>query len=365
MNLDKYPIIYSGSIKNLREVEPRTESKMGKGIFEFTSDSTADNYSKLPFETPHKAEDLCAMAVQSFEELEALGIPSVFREQVSDNAIMIDLVNKYPENDPRGQTMAVNRLVPLKVIIRNVVTETSSACKRMKAGKLSHYSLGLSRIPEKYPVILPRMFFDANAMDRNIDNYLPWDVLQRITGLGSEFLNQIEIYARGIGLYALKKGASSGLIINDFKVEWALDNDGELMLADVPLSIDEITCAYVGHPFNSIDEFKDKDFKIFSPGKEHHLDAFVNLSKQIYRDHYHVAAPDYIEKLHEAKLAELPKEQYPVPELPPELLVSMVSDMFGGLRNLWAPDKARKNIPDLCDSTMEYKRWASSYYDLF
>ena len=61
------------------------------------------------------------------------------------------------------------------------------------------------------------MFFDGSTKLGATDDYLPWDQLKSLSGESTELLNEIEIQTRRIGQYALKKGSTLGLLINDFK----------------------------------------------------------------------------------------------------------------------------------------------------
>ncbi len=362
MEIKNYPILYRGTVKNVRQVKACKAGSAGLAIFEFSSDSSIKDYGKLPFTTPFKGEDLCAMAVQSFLEIEALGINTVFVEKLNSTAILVQLVDVIDPQQKDLRKIQTNRLVPLECIIRNVVTTTSSARKRLENGSMHPLAMGLSKLPDKYPVILPKMFFDGSTKLGPTDDYLPWDQLKSLSGESTELLNDIELQTRRIGQYALQKGADLGLIINDFKLEWALNEKGELMLADVPLAMDEITSAYCGSSFNSLDEL-DPNLPIFVPAINHSKDSYVNVSKQIYRDHYVAAHPEWCQSLEAAKSNKLSKSEYPVPEPPPEKLVNLVSEMFAGLRNLWTPQDTR-HARSLCESTQAYKQWAMQYYQV-
>ena len=57
VDIASFPVIYTGSVKTIREVSPFSENKMGEAIFEFTDDSSVKDYGKLPFTTPFKGED--------------------------------------------------------------------------------------------------------------------------------------------------------------------------------------------------------------------------------------------------------------------------------------------------------------------
>ncbi len=362
MEIEKYPILYRGTVKNVRQVKACTEDSAGIAIFEFSSDSSIKDYGKLPFKTPFKGEDLCAMAVQSFLDIEALGINTVFIEKLNPTAIMVQLVDVIDPQKKDLRKILKNRLVPLECIIRNVVTATSSARKRMENGSIHPLVMGLSKLPDEYPVILPKMFFDGSTKIGTTDDYLPWDQLKSLSGESTELLNEIELQTRRVGQYALRKGSALGLVINDFKLEWALNESSELMLADVPLAMDEITSAYCGSSFTSLDELN-PNLPIFTPAINHHQDSYVNVSKQIYRDHYTAAHPDWCRELEEAKSNNLSKSKYPVPNPPPDTLINLVSEMFAGLRNLWVPKNKRGARP-LTESTRDYKEWAKHYYQI-
>ncbi len=360
MNLERYPVIYEGSVKRVRQVNPATETRMGEAIFEFTDFSSVKDYGQLPFETSFKGEDLCTMAVESFREIEQLGIRTLFRERVSKNAMMVASVQTLNPDHVDLSEVRACRMIPLECIVRNLVTETSSACKRLKNESLFPQSLGLNEMPGSYPVILPRMFVEGSTKYRAVDEYLGWEELRILCKESVEIFNRIDLFARMIGAYALKKGSNCGLIINDFKLEWALDAKGELVLADIPLAIDELTSAYVGRSFKSLDEFRDS-MEIFVPGKNHNPEAFVNVSKQIFRDHYSAAHPDWVKALSEAQQKGARPRDYPKAPQVPSRLNELAVAMFGGLRNLWCPAMLR-DAPPLEKSTVEYKQWACENY---
>jgi len=360
--LDRYPIIYEGSVKRVRQVSAPTETRLGEAIFEFTDYSSVKDYGQLPFETSFKGEDLCTMAVESFRGIEQLGIKTLFRERVSKNAMMVASVQVLNPDHVDLSEVRTCRLIPLECIVRNLVTQTSSARKRLKSGELLPQSLGLESMPQSFPVILPRMFVEGSTKLRAVDEYLSWEELRNLCKESVEIFNRIDLFSRMIGAYALKKGSACGLIINDFKLEWALDAKGDLALADIPLAIDEITSAYVGRPFQSLDEFHD-NIEIFVPGKNHNPEAFVNVSKQIFRDHYSAAHPDWVSALREAQDKGLKQRDYPKPPAIPQKLNELAVGMFGGLRNLWCPAMLR-DAPPMEQSVADYKSWASEFYEL-
>ena len=76
-----YPIAIEGSVKNIRVVEEPTAEKMGLYILEFTDDTSVKDFGKLGFKTPRKGETMCATAAFNFRQLEAMGIPTIYRDK--------------------------------------------------------------------------------------------------------------------------------------------------------------------------------------------------------------------------------------------------------------------------------------------
>ena len=156
IRIENYPIKIEGSVKNIRPVIDRSEHKMGEAIFEFTDDTSVKDYGKLGFKTKNKGASMCATAVYNFQQLEKIGIPTIFKRQVADNAILVDYVRIMDPDKTDLTRIRTNRLFPIEVITRDVVTATSSAARRLKEGTLNYMALGLSEMPKEFPVFLPK-----------------------------------------------------------------------------------------------------------------------------------------------------------------------------------------------------------------
>ena len=352
-----------GSVKDIHVLE----DAHGRGTrilgFRFTDDSSVKDYGKLPWTTPHKGEALCAMSVYNFEQLEARGIPTTFIEQIADDAIAVREVAVFdPETEP-GAMPTHDVLVPIEWIIRNVITYTSSARKRLEAGDLTPRELGLSGMPEAYPVVLPKAFGDGSTKLRAGDDYLPWDQLCELCQLPVAQANAIDIMTRQINQYALGRGREVGYLPFDFKVEWALDSAGDLVLTDVPLAVDEITGAYIGR-FGDLRELMHGGLDVFVPGKNHDPAAAVNASKQIYRDHYDAAEPGWVAALTTAKKAGVPKSQYPAAPGVPDELIHHGSTLFQALANAWCGRDVFPGVASLQQASEGYKQWAMGAYEV-
>lgn len=363
IDYNELKLIKRGSVKDIYLWREGKNGEPNLLLFRFTDDSSVKDYGKLPFKIPHKGEAICAMSVENFRGLRELGANTIFIEQADKDAIIVKEVAVIDPDKNDMSKFKSNVLIPLEIIARNFVTFTSSAKRRLDDGTLHYLQLGLSEMPKSYPVLLPMAVIDGSTKLRASDEYLPWDQLCGMCKLPVSLANEMNIETRLINNYALEKGQKSGVLTFDFKVEYALDEHGNLILTDVPLAVDEITCAYVG-PFNDLSEFKEKPFKIFTAGKVHDMDAKVNTSKQIIRDHYDAAEPEWVAALKEAKKAKIPKEQYPRPNPIPDKLLSLSSEMFMALANEWGGQKHFTGVRSLEAVAAEYKMWAAGFYEL-
>tara|TARA_Y100000310_G_scaffold321871_1_gene380117 strand:- start:576 stop:1667 length:1092 start_codon:yes stop_codon:yes gene_type:complete len=361
MKIEQYPVIIEGSVKNVREVTEPTETQMGEYLLEFTDDTSVKDRGKLGFKTPNKGASMCATAVNNFAELDAMGIPHVFKEQVADNAILVDAVRVInpDEHDLRGDRK--NRLFPVEVITRDVVTDTSSAAKRLRSGTLHYSALGLSEQPTDFPVFLPKTFVDGSTKLRNTgDDYLPWDQLKELACATTEDMNTVQAYVLQTTALAQRRGSEIGFLVFDHKDEYAYDADGRLVLADVPLCLDEVTGALVG-PYNSLDQLNTGSFGIFRAGLTH--EGHVNASKQLFRDHYDACHPEWCAAVKTALGAGVPKSQLPTVPQPPEELIGLVSNIYQAFTNEWTGVRTF-DVPSLVQCVQDYRTWAVNFYEL-
>jgi len=363
IDITRYPVTEVGSVKNIRMVREPTDTRTGDLIIEFTDDTSVKDRGKLGFATPKKGESMCATAVYNFERLEVMGIPTIFREQVADNSILVDAVRVLDPDEIDLTEIRTNRLFPVEVITRDVVTATSSAAKRLKNGTLHYAALGLSEMPTEFPVFLPKTYVDGSTKLRVTgDDYLPWDQLKEMACATTAEMNTVTEYILKTTQFAQQRGAQVGFLVFDHKDEYAYNAKGELILADVPLCLDEITGALVG-PFNDLDDFRGKPFKIFQAGVLHDDDSYVNASKQLFRDHYDAAHPEWGEQVKAALQARVSKDKLPPVPQPPEEIVGIVSRIYQAFANEWIGER-KFDVPSLLDCVAEYKNFAQQFYEL-
>lgn len=362
INYDNLELIRSGSVKDIYRWTRMADDPPDLLLFHFTDHTSVKDYGRLPFTIPDKGKALCEMAATNFVALEKAGIPTCFMEQVADDAIIVKSVSIVDPDKEDLSRYHSNVLIPLEIICRNVVTETSSAQRRLeKGGGLHPWQLGLPVWPNAYPVVLPLPFVEGSTKLRQSDEYLPWKMLVDLCKVPFRRMSELDLLTRKINQYALQRGSQSGLVVFDFKVEYGLDEHGDVFLIDVPLAVDEITCAYTG-PFADLRDFSGK-LKVFVPGKNHSLDAAVNTSKQIIRDHYDAAEPEWVAALEQAKREKKSKAEYPKPNPIPDELIDLASEMFKGLANAWGGAQ-HFSVKSLDETAREYKEWARKFYEI-
>jgi phosphoribosylaminoimidazole-succinocarboxamide synthase len=175
-------------------------------------------------------------------------------------------------------------------------------------------------------------------------------------------MNTVDMYIRKTTQFAQQRGSDVGFLVFDHKDEYAYNDKGEIILADVPLSLDEITGALTG-PFKDLDEFRARPFKVFQAGVVHDRDAYVNASKQLYRDHYDAEHPEWVKEV-KKKLSEgVPKNQLPKAPQPPEELVDKISKIYQAFANEWIGER-KFDVPHLSDCVVDYKLFARGFYEL-
>ena len=77
MEQKPYPVVYRGSVKNIRMVREPKARRPGRYVFEFTDDYSVFDYGKMPDKLRGKG---CAIAMMSAYLFEALAQPSAWKK---------------------------------------------------------------------------------------------------------------------------------------------------------------------------------------------------------------------------------------------------------------------------------------------
>ncbi|MFC4766910.1 phosphoribosylaminoimidazolesuccinocarboxamide synthase [Effusibacillus consociatus] len=144
-----------------------------------------------------------------FKMLEAKGIPTHYIETLSEREMLVKKV----------------RIVPLEVVVRNIA-----------AGSLA------KRIGWEEGTILPKtvveLYYKNDELGDPLINHSHVDVLELAT---PEQVAELEQMAREINVYLKAFLADKNLLLVDFKLEFGIDTDGNLILAD---EISPDTCRF-------------------------------------------------------------------------------------------------------------------------
>ncbi len=165
----------------------------------FKDDATAFNALKKG-QIRDKGQVNCTISSHLFRELEAAGVPTHFLEQTSEREMRVKAV----------------RIVPLEVVVRNIAA--GSLCKQT----------GLSEGTLLAPPLV-EFFLKDDSLG---DPLLTPDRLQLLNVATPEQVEQLRSLALRINQFLIAFFADCGITLVDFKLEFGLDLDGTLLLAD-------------------------------------------------------------------------------------------------------------------------------------
>ena len=165
----------------------------------FKDDATAFNALKKG-QIRDKGQVNCTISSHLFRELEAAGVPTHFLEQTSEREMRVKAV----------------RIVPLEVVVRNIAA--GSLCKQT----------GLSEGTLLEPPLV-EFFLKDDSLG---DPLLTPDRLRLLNVATPEQVEQLRSLALRINRFLIGFFADCGITLVDFKLEFGLDLDGTLLLAD-------------------------------------------------------------------------------------------------------------------------------------
>ncbi len=290
MSTDEYPVVYAGSVKNLRVIERPSPTEPGVYLFEYTDDYSIFDWGKMPDRLQGKGEAMATLTAFLFEELEN---PSTwaglvnsscwksirdekFRDSLKDspvffklqkegllthyrclrdghgrqvkiselkrptNVIEVDAVNIVkPESiNLSGQTVwdyTAFRpgmdifLVPIENVFRYGIPRGSSMLERLDNLPDYHAELGLEEMPAEGDW-LSRPVLEYFTKLEPSDRRLNLEQAFNYSGLSPEEYIEKDILIYLISLYLMDRFARAGIEVWDGKFEFA--RVGRLMLAD-------------------------------------------------------------------------------------------------------------------------------------
>lgn len=205
-----------GSVKDLETIKKPTQETMGVGRFHFSDRYSVFDWGEMPDQINGKGAALCLMGAYAFEELEKKDIKTHYRGLINKagktmtvqelqepvDTMEIHLVNVHRptafikqgklEYDYSMYTPSLkNCLIPLEIMYRNGLPESSSVFRRLEQGQTTVEELGLSHYPKRGEK-LSKPIFDVSTKLEEKDRYITWKEAQQIAGLTREEMVDIK-----------------------------------------------------------------------------------------------------------------------------------------------------------------------------
>jgi phosphoribosylaminoimidazole-succinocarboxamide synthase len=258
-----------GSVKDLIVIEKPLKNKTGRGRFIFSDRYSVFDWGEMPDHIPNKGQSLCISAAYFFEKLESMGINTHYLGLAGDNKIEKCSNLKRPADTmevklvrvlkplPKGSTYDYsiykaennNFLIPLEIIYRKSLPEGSSVFKRLKEGNLELKDLELQEAPLPGQ-ILDKPFLDVSTKLEASDRYLGWKEAKEIARLNDHEIEEIKRLTLLINQLIGQEANKIGLKFEDGKIEFAFDEDRNLIVVDVLGTLDECRFTFKGMPIS-------------------------------------------------------------------------------------------------------------------
>src|SRR3989338_5367568 len=330
LNLDSYPLVYRGSVKNLYQVKEAKGDTPGIYLFQFTDDYSIFDYGKMPDTLEGKGAALTLMAANIFERLEdpsewqSLATSPVWgkiedtdvRRRLLDSSTLSRLKKDGFKTHYRGVRDASGRLVktsdlrepttlmevasvriirpqrlmengnlrwdysaifrglknylvPLENIFRFGLPKGSSLLERFAKNPDYAKTLGLKK-PAAEGSWLPRPVMEFSTKLEPGDRYMMPEEAQRISGLEGQEFQDLQELTFLVALFLMHLFSKVGVELWDGKVEF--------------LKTDRLVMG---------DSVTPDELRLLKNG--------VQISKEPLRQYYKKFQPDFVEKIMKSK----------------------------------------------------------------
>lgn len=256
-----------GSVKDLKILQPATADRSGIGLFTFSDRYSVFDWGEMPDMISQKGTALCIIGAFLCEELEKKGIGTHYlglmengeAKRLSDlkgpsNQMKVRLLNVI-KPPIKGETYDYsayhqgmkNYLIPLEIIYRNSLPEGASVFKRLKNGSLKLEDIGLKEMPQPGMKLDPPIF-DVSTKLESTDRYINWKEAQTISGLSDDQMSTLKGNLLFIDKMITEKTSRLGLVNEDGKFEFGMDENLKMIVVDVLGTPDECRFTYDGIP---------------------------------------------------------------------------------------------------------------------
>ena len=287
-------LLVNGKVKEVYELDAETLR------FKFT-DKISVFDKVIPSMIPRKGEALCRMSAHWFKLAKENGIDSHFIDMPSANEMDVKRVEQ-PRKLDMPDSQRKNVMFPLEFICRHFVA--GSMWDRLQKGKVKKEELGITGELE-YGMRIPEPFFEVTTKHEEYDRPITFDEAINDFGLKREEIEEVRELVLKMDTLISSQVEPRGLLHVDGKKEFALGDEGQLMLIDT---------------FGTPDEDRFWDVEEYTSGK------FTELSKEYVRQYYRLLG--YHKELTEAR-----EKGIPTPDIPalPDNMIEQTTMLYADL----------------------------------
>ncbi len=253
-----------GSVKDLKIIEQPAGNKSGFGLFTFSDRYSVFDWGEMPDQITNKGKALCIIGAYFFEKLQESGIECHYRGLVDDqgnvrqlkhimntpSTMAVNLYRVIRPNEREGsydytgyRRVSENFLIPLEVIYRNSLPEGSSIFKRLADGTATLEDFGLEKKPSPGDV-LDRTILDVSTKLETTDRYISWSEAKSVSGLSDLKFSSMKKLMEEINSIITHEVGKIGLVNEDGKLEFAVNDEGNVVVVDVLGTPDECRFTY-------------------------------------------------------------------------------------------------------------------------
>ncbi len=255
-----------GSVKDLVVITDTSKEQPGVGRFNFSDRYSVFDWGEMPDLIQNKGTALCMISAYFFGELRKKGIQNHYLGLFDENGEVVSFddlskpsssmaVNLYRVFKPveaggkynysEYNSTVSNFLIPLEVIYRNSLPAGSSVFKRLNDGDIKPEDLGLSGVPVP-GIKLDTPILDVSTKLEVTDRYISWGEAEQISGLLPEKIVKLKEITRTVNNIIKDSIERIGLVNEDGKIEFALNENDEIVVIDVFGTPDECRFTYNG-----------------------------------------------------------------------------------------------------------------------
>ena len=290
MSVAEFPVVYTGSVKNLRVIEKPSSTRPGIYLFEYTDDYSIFDWGKMPDQLRGKGQAMAVLTAYFFEELESPYTwvelersdcwKSISDEEFSNNLKNSPVLARLQKEglrthyrclrDSKGDQVSISKLkeptniievnavnivkpdrieindravwdytafrpgmdvflIPIENVFRYGIPRGSSMLERLHENPNYHLDLGLKERPKEGDW-LPRPILEYFTKLEPSDRHLYLENAFNYSGLTCDEYTEMDTLIYLISLYLIDRFARAGIEVWDGKFEFVRME--ELVLAD-------------------------------------------------------------------------------------------------------------------------------------